>query len=145
MARLWIWTQTIPEGTPGETGGWTEAVLADPALNTYIRTKPVIASKIVEDFYVIDRDGSQQSGRGGDYLVVEGGFERIERKQDFESTHLAVAGLGIEQQATRLMIAGVIEQVLEGEATTPAPGPGDIAQWALEAADAVVAAIAAMQ
>lgn len=138
MARLYAWHETERD--------WIEASISTEYFGRYIRTKPVIAWRCGEDFYVIDRDGNKQTGRINDYIVVEEGFERVVPRGEFEATHHRVnPPIGDEQSELRALFAAILEQTLEGVETAPAPGPGDVPAWAFDAADAILAAIATMQ
>lgn len=133
--QVWVWSDPRSE--------WVEAEIADTA-HRFVRTQPVVAHKMVRDFYVIGRDGNKQIGRSGDFLVMEDGFARVEDAATFNLVHFRVVPpSGAEQDEVRSLFTSVIEDVLQ-QRELPL-SDSDYEKLAAEAADAILATIATMQ
>jgi hypothetical protein len=142
VAKAWIWVDPPPASSA--TGAWVPATFAI-APDRFVRTEVVVAYKMDRDFYVIDRDGHQQTGRKGDYLVVEDGFERVVEGRNFEPSHYRVPDIGDlgDAAVARRAFAAAVESVLQ-QRELPLSDPA-YEELALQAADAIVAILATMK
>lgn len=145
--KVWRYDGQVEKPGPGAQGNWQQVAASPENFSRFVRYTPLRAMAMNEDFIVLDRDGHWQTGRKGDYVVLDDGYLRVERASAFVDQHRQLPGSRTsatdDVEAVRRHLAWVLTDVLEGR-EFPLDGPEDYERLAMDLADAAMVTVASL-
>lgn len=146
--KVWRFDGQVERPSRDAQGEWQEVAVTPAQFSRYVRHTPLRVMPMNEDFIVLDRDGHWQTGRKGDYVVLDDGYLRIEPAKAFVDQHRQIPDERVDMaldnglSATRQHLAWVFSDVLEAEELPL--DPEGYERLGLALADAAMATIATL-
>lgn len=113
VVKVWRFRDgQVERANKEDEGAWVEATVTPTQFSRHVRHTPVRAFAMNEAFIVLDRDGNWQSGRKGDYIVLDDGYLRIETEGSFAPQHHQIAEDRLDLSSNLTAVRSVLSEVL---------------------------------
>lgn len=145
--KVWRYDGKVEQPSRDARGEWTEVAVSPQQFSRHVRHTPVRAFAMNEAFIALDRDGHWQSGRSGDYVVLDDGFLRVETAGSFGPQHRQIAEERMNLRDEVGMARSVLSEVLRKTLVERGVVLADDDTWddiADDLADAAMATVATL-